>query len=342
MDPGDNPSPARLVLEVAGAELVVAPAIGGALAAWRWHGRDMLRETAPAAFDAPNVRLMASYPLVPWSNRIRDGRFEFEGIERRLAANLPDQRHPIHGVGWQQPWEVSAQFDRDHLPSAEELAVLELSGFDGDATEFASGGLGICLLEYENFRIGAEGDAWPWAFAAQQCLTLTPEFLALTMTVENRDDTTMPVGFGWHPYFPKADAEIDIEVAGVWHGDPDRLPVGYESPAPWSISSWVRAASLDLDHCFLRDRGGRLAIRWSEAGTGIEIIAEDVFRHVVVYCPPDRDFFAVEPVTQMNDAFNQAMRGNPDTGILSLAPGADITGTIVLRPFAFDPALARQ
>jgi aldose 1-epimerase len=42
----------------------------------------------------------------------------------------------------------------------------------------------------------------------------------------------------------------------------------------------------------------------------------------VVYVPPDRDFFAVEPVTHMTDAFNRAARGERDTGTRHLAPGA--------------------
>jgi aldose 1-epimerase len=328
----------RVTLTADGAELVIAPAIGGAVAAWRWRGHDLLRDTPPSAFAEANVRLMASFPMVPYSNRIRDGRLTFDGATWPLASNLGGHPHTIHGVGWQRAWEVGALIDRGHPATDDELEVLELSGFDREALDFASGALAICLLEYEHYPIGDDRSAWPFAFAAQQCITLAPAFLMVRMTVENRGETPMPAGFGWHPFFPKGDAEIDIEVAGVWQGDAARIPVAFEAPAPWRMSGWASALELDLDHCFRRTANGRLGIRWPDAGVGIDIGADAVFGHVVVYCPPDRDFLAIEPVTNMNDGFNEMARGNPDTGTLRLEPGGSASGSIVLRPYTFDAA----
>jgi aldose 1-epimerase len=330
--------PERLVLAVEGSEVVLAPAIGGSIARWLWRGREMLRDTPPAAFASRNVRLMACYPLVPFSNRIREGRFAFEGTEHCLERNFGDQPHTIHGTGWQRAWEVGAIVDHEHPVTARELEELELSGFDRDAADFVTGTLAIALLEHVHLPVGPQSRAWPFAFAAQQIVTLTPDFLALQMIVENRDERAMPLGFGWHPFFPRNSAEIDVEVAGVWHGDPERLPVAFEAPAPWRLSGWQRAAALDLDHCFRRATGGRIAMRWRDRGVGIELVADDVFRHLVVFSPPDRDFLAVEPVTNMNDAFNEAGRGNPDTGTIVLAPGESASGTVLLRPFLLEAA----
>ncbi len=329
---------ATLTLAVGGAELVVVPETGGAIARWLWRGRELLRDTSPAAVAAGNVRLMGCYPLVPFSNRIRLGAFTFAGTAHRLARNFGDHPHTIHGVGWQRPWSVTALVDRDHPATDAELESLELSGLDRCAAELVTGALGVCLLEYAHVPLHDDRDAWPFAFVAQQCVTLTPDFLALELTLENRDDVAMPAGFGWHPYFPKADAELDIEVAGMWHGDADRLPVRYEAPAPWPLTDWVRVSELELDHCFRRAADGRIALRWREAGHGIEIKADPVLGHLVVYTPPDRDFLAVEPVTHMNDAFNELARGNPDTGTILLDPGETIAATIILRPFTIDQA----
>ena len=48
----------------------------------------------------------ALYPLVPFSNRIRDGRLVFEGEQFQLARNWPGVGHPMHGDGWAHAWDV--------------------------------------------------------------------------------------------------------------------------------------------------------------------------------------------------------------------------------------------
>jgi aldose 1-epimerase len=59
----------------------VAPAEGGCLTAFRWHTGDgvidWLRPAPAGSGFAPNDS--ACFPLVPYSNRIRGGRFTFQG-----------------------------------------------------------------------------------------------------------------------------------------------------------------------------------------------------------------------------------------------------------------------
>lgn len=45
------------------------------------------------------------YPLLPSSNRIRGGRFEWGGREIRLAP-YPDQTHAMHGLAHTRAWAV--------------------------------------------------------------------------------------------------------------------------------------------------------------------------------------------------------------------------------------------
>ncbi len=76
---------------------------------WEIDGRllDWLRPAGPAALAQGDPRGTACFPLVPYSNRIRDGRFVFEGREIRLPRNFGDHPHSIHGHGWQAPWRVA-------------------------------------------------------------------------------------------------------------------------------------------------------------------------------------------------------------------------------------------
>ena len=53
-----------------------------------------------------NVLEASSFPLVPYVNRIRGGRFTFRGREVRLAPNMAGDPSPLHGQGWLDPWQV--------------------------------------------------------------------------------------------------------------------------------------------------------------------------------------------------------------------------------------------
>src|SRR5690349_784157 len=85
----------------------VVPA-GGGVARWSSvrDGRlfDWLRPATPSDVARGNPLGMASFPLVPFSNRIRDGRLRFEGRTIEIPLNFPPERHALHGHGWQRPW----------------------------------------------------------------------------------------------------------------------------------------------------------------------------------------------------------------------------------------------
>ena len=48
------------------------------------------------------------FPLVPYVNRIRGGRFTFREREVRLDPNMAGDPSPLHGQGWLNPWNVES------------------------------------------------------------------------------------------------------------------------------------------------------------------------------------------------------------------------------------------
>src|SRR5690348_15278151 len=115
----ENVSTEPLVVLAAGElRLVLAPAAGGSIAAftreWQEGGRrrelHWMRPATASGLAAHNPLDMASFPLVPFCNRIRDGRASFEGREIRFPPNHPgmDAPHPLHGIGWLLPWQVES------------------------------------------------------------------------------------------------------------------------------------------------------------------------------------------------------------------------------------------
>lgn len=157
------------------------------------------------------------------------------------------------------------------------------------------------------------GDAdWPFAFDATQTVTLEDDALALRLTLVNRAGETAPAGLGWHPYFPKRPrSRIHAEVAGRWENDDAHLPARHAAqPGIDADVAW-----LDYDHCFTGWQG---AARLRDELFALKLTSS--LERLVVYTPPLRDYYCVEPVSHVNNALNL-----PDPaahGMQALAPGA--------------------
>src|SRR5579871_1952317 len=72
---------------------------------------DFMRPTPEASYANPAD--CASYVLIPWSNRIRDGHFRFRGKDYQLRVNFPDGT-AIHGTAKEYPWAVDSA-DGTHI-----------------------------------------------------------------------------------------------------------------------------------------------------------------------------------------------------------------------------------
>jgi aldose 1-epimerase len=294
---------ATLELRADPARVVLAPQVGGALAAYECNGKPALRPTPGEALAAGDVQRFSSYPLIPFSNRIAGATLHWKGAAYPLRRYLTDHPHAIHGNGWRRAWDVVEQ-----APAR-------------------------AMLELVHTAAGESAHEWPFPYRARQIFALAGDALTMTLAIENTGDAPFPFGLGWHPFFPRTSATVlGFAAAGVWQTDStvlptrlDRVPSGWDFAPPRPIG----ATALDLDHCFAGWRPPA-TLRWPEQGLSATIGADAACTHLVVYVPPDRDYFAVEPVTHMTDAFNRSDAGQPDTGTRVLAPGATFSCTMRL------------
>jgi aldose 1-epimerase len=152
---------------------------------------------------------------------------------------------------------------------------------------------------------------WPFAFEARQFITLAPSALHLAMTCTNTGTAPQPVGLGWHPYFPKrARSRLHVECSARWDKDAQDLPVR-AVPLPGLDGD---VAHMDFDHCF---DGWRGAARIRDERFALTLTSS--LDRLVVYTPPTRDYFCVEPVSHVNNAIHMA---EPLAhGLRSVAPG---------------------
>jgi aldose 1-epimerase len=258
-----------LELRAGESSLALVPELGGAILSWTREGVALLRRAAPRALIQGDVREMACFPLVPYSNRIAHGQFRFAGVTYRLALNFGDHPHSIHGVGWQRAWRVTH--------AARDAAMLSLR-HSPDA-------------------------GWPFAFAAEQRFRLTPTALHVDLAITNQHTAPVPAGLGLHPYFPRGDAALRFNAEAVWRNGADHLPSERVAvPAAWDHTAARTIGSVALDNCF-EGWDGAAVLTWPDRTLTIE--ASDIFRCLIVYTPPGQDFFCAEPVSHMNDAINR-------------------------------------
>lgn len=291
-------------LAAGSARLVLLPALGGSIAGFTLGARAILRPTPHEAVATSNVRLASCYPLVPYSNRIRDASLAFGAQRFRLARNFGDSPHAIHGVGWQRPWRVDGA-----TPTRARLALEHSPRDDGAA-------------------------AWPWPFRATQTFDLaspddTRATLTATLTIENTGNAAFPFGLGWHPFFPR-DSTTTLEFAAsrLWRNDATELPVEcIAAQGSWSFREPRALGDATIDNVFVGWDGGAI-LRSAQQGVVATIEADAACACVVVYAPAGRDFVAVEPVTHETDAFNRAAAGARHTGMRVLAPGAAYSCTM--------------
>jgi aldose 1-epimerase len=159
------------------------------------------------------------------------------------------------------------------------------------------------------------GDAdWPFAFTARQYFSLSPESFAARLQFTSDAAIDQPVGLGWHPYFVRRSrSRLHVELSDRWDTDATLLPT--RKVAQHGIDSDL--SHLDFDHCFegwlgpARIRDERFSLQLSSS-----------LPYLVVYTPPDRDFFCVEPVSHVSNAIHMA---DPAAhGLVALAPGATL------------------
>ncbi|MBP2314362.1 aldose 1-epimerase [Azospirillum soli] len=284
--------------------LDVAPEIGGSIA--RFAGRqgdqtiDWLRPATEEALVRRDPLGMASFPLIPYCNRIRDGRFTFDGTAVHLPQNYAHSRHAIHGDAWQNPWTV-----------VERAA---------DAV----------TLAYEH-----RPDAWPWAYAARQTYALAPDGLTVRMAVTNLGAQPMPLGLGHHPYFPRtAGTTVTAKVEAIWSTDAEVMPTVLERN--WvtdRLAEGLRVDDADLDNNFT-GWDGTAEIRWPEHGAALRMTAPEPLRFLVAYTPAGSDFFCLEPVGNCTDWPNLTAEGTARVGGAVLAPAGTAEVLFRLEPCA--------
>ncbi|MGY1708933.1 aldose 1-epimerase family protein [Geodermatophilus sp. SYSU D00758] len=288
--------PTEVAVSAGGTRLVV-DLRGGALRALTAGDREVL-DGYPAG-GLPSGR--RGGVLLPWPNRVRDGRWTWRGEEHLLEVSSAEKPVAIHGLVSWQPWSVLAQADG---------AVTV-----GTVVEPRPG--------------------YPFRLAAALDHRLGAGRLTVTARVRNAGDAAAPFGLGLHPYLGVgatedggiADAELSLPARTELVVDAGGLPTGERRPFDGAVGL-IGERSFDTPLTDLeRDDDGWARVRLRGPAGWTELAVDRAWGWLQVYTgdtlsPGERRrSVAVEPMTCPPNALADG------ADLVVLEPGADWSGT---------------
>lgn len=244
-------------------------------------------------------------PLIPWPNRLRDGRYSFDGQQYQLALTEPATGTAIHGLLRWRNWQALER-DQDRVVMGTRLQPMQ---------------------------------GWPFSLEVRIEYSLAGNGLTVQTSVTNIGPRRCPVGLGQHPYLSAGpgwkvdECRLHLPAATRILTDPDRqLPTGTEAISgtdrDFRIPRVVDSVQLDDAYTDLeRDRHGlaRVSLACPDGHTA-ELWCDDTYSVIQVYtgdtlAPHRRRLgLAVEP---MSCPANALQTGE---GIVRLQPGESHVG----------------
>jgi aldose 1-epimerase len=298
----------------------VWPAFGFNCYSWRVTraGRALdLLYADPQLFDDSKPTRSGIPILFPFPNRIRAGRFTWEGQEYQLARNDSSGQNAIHGFPCRRPWRVVD------------------SGADGHSA-WVTGEFQASVDAPEVVPL------WPADYRLRVTHRLLADRLRVEAEVHNPDRVPLPFGLGYHPYFhtPFAGGDaagclVSVPATSYWELR-DSLPTGQRLSvdAGRDLRTPRRLGDLTLDDVLTdvaSDESAVLCLRGTvedpAAQATLRVFTSPAFRELVAFTPPHRQAVCLEPYTCTTDAINLQQRG-VDAGLLVLEPGLTWRGVV--------------
>lgn len=222
-----------------------------------------------------------SHFLLPFPNRMKDGKYTFDGKDYQFPVNDTTTNNNLHGFLETIPMEII------HEEATDNHAFVELKGrFEG--------------LEY-----------YPFPFDFYVKYTLTNSELIIQTKIKNTGKTAMPIGFGWHPYFRLDTKKVDdlkmqFPDCQIIESDNRMMPTGRTNEYP-NFVTLTKIGNTSLDNCFILNNSDKekATITLKSESTTLKIWQQtNTFPYFQVYTPEHRQSIAIEPMTCNVDAFN--------------------------------------
>ncbi|TMF59962.1 MAG: aldose epimerase [Chloroflexi bacterium] len=280
-----------------GAQRAVVTEVGGGLRLYTVDGEDVI-DGYP---EEEMCTVARGAPLLPWPNRLADGRYEFDGATHQTPLTEPERHNAIHGLTRWLSWTASVtEADR---------VVMEL------------------LLHPQ--------DGYPFTLSLAIEYRLSQRGLAVQTTATNAGSQPLPYGAGHHPYLTVGTELIDearLRIPALMYLEVNerQIPTGRAIPVQGSAVDFLelrRIGSVKLDTAFaslVSDADGlsRVLLQAPSGRPSLTLWMDKTYRFVMAFTgdaipQPDRRRRSVslEPMTCAPNAFRSG------DGLIVLQPG---------------------
>jgi aldose 1-epimerase len=283
-----------------GSQRAVAVEVGAALREYEVDGQPIL--------DGFAVDRMSDggrgQPLLPWPNRLADGRYEFGGRSLQLPIEEISRNNATHGLTRWLNWRLASRSDA--------RVELELLLHPRPGYPFT---LGLCI----SYSLDENG-------------------LSVETRAENLGDESLPFGAGQHPYLTVGTPTLDTAVLRIPADcrleldEQRRLPTGQHLPTHGSDFDFRMArpiGGVQLDECFTdlqREADGRARVLLAspDGRRRLSLWLGERYKYLQVFTGDTlplerrRRGLAIEPMTCPPNAFRTA------TDLLVLEPGTSV------------------
>ncbi|HEU0005914.1 MAG TPA: aldose 1-epimerase [Terriglobia bacterium] len=289
-------------------EARIAPEAGSNLYSFKIGGVELLVQPAEWGIT-PSLRY--GFPvLFPTPNRVREGKFTFDGQTYSFPAN--ERTHFIHGLVHKLPWRAGAA-------SADSKSASMDTHLDWDSSQ-------------PDFKL------FPIKHRLSLRFTLDAHGVRLAFTVDNQDSKRLPFGFAFHPWFQilGSRANTYLRVPAQKHMEAEGLlPTGKLADLAGTLHDLREPVSLEalkLDDVYwglTPERVPGYEVR--DKGIKVSLGASPEFTHMVVYTPPGKPFFCMENQTCSTDAHNLFAKGlEKEAHLLIAAKGKKVSGWVYI------------
>jgi galactose mutarotase-like enzyme len=195
----NSPAPSGRQFELTlGAQRATIAEVGASVREYAVGSRDVV---LPFALD----RIAPAYSgavLVPWPNRLADGRYTYSGVDHQVALTEPERSTALHGLVAHERFTPAP----DAPPTATSVTL-------------------------EHDLVPTAG--YPFPLRTRVTYSLTDAGLGVTVMTTNLGDETAPYGIGFHPWLSPGDATVDECTLRL---DADsRVTVDDSEPDRWRV-----------------------------------------------------------------------------------------------------------
>ncbi len=262
------------------------------------------RDGVPLVLGVPEDRMPIAFEgktLAPWPNRIRAGKYSFDGEENQLPISEVETGNALHGLVSWQDWQV-AKHSEDSVAFVTDVAPQP---------------------------------GYPYALRLEAKYTLGEDAgLVCIIAAKNIGARTAPYGASTHPYLTCGGVSIDqcmllLPAARVVEIDADLLPVttvGVQGTnADFRTARLVEDTQIDNAFTELPPQEWNVDLIDPASGMTVRLTSDEKWVQIYTGEKIGRRAVAVEPMTCPPDAFNSGV------DVIRLEPGNYTALTFSIR-----------